>query len=314
MNHVPGGNLTLDDLVPTEWEDGDAKSIDRWGLGDLLGPTRMTWIGPTGHDRVTDVTVDSDQAAGTLVAVSPPDQISCAIVVSQTCDVVSTGPGARHPFVQVSPVIVTTRTGVKNLDRLAHWEVRDRALLSPSRDTVTQLSDEDPADVVLIADLRVSIPVSKALLAGREPQPGFAEEMDLLAFAEHLALKTCRPALHGFVTDTARTQNQDAIRNDAKTNTAWWSQVDEVRVRCRPTRLYPKQLEFFIVHNHSGPPDPASVDRWNQIFKTVRKAGRREGIEVFKPVHETIRDFRAETYRQTVALDLPEIKRGTDVL
>lgn len=311
MSSVSGEGFTVDDVVPQRWGAEDASRIDRWGQGDLLVPLRPTWIGLAGYDQVTGVTIGDGAAVGTPTAVNLPGEAACGVIVSQTCDVVTTGPGARHPFVQVSPVAVVSRSSLGNLDQLARWEIRDRVLLSPARATIDGLADA-VQDAVFVADLRLSVPVSKSLLVGPEPAQGFTDEADLLTFAEHLGQKVVRPAIHDFVTDTARGLISGAIEQD-KNDSAWWSQVDEVRVRCRPTRLKPAQVEFFVVHNVSGNPDAAVVHRWNRVAKQVQRAGRRVGIQVPGFVHDTARAFLAETLRQTIALHIPHIKRRTHI-
>lgn len=310
---MSGDVFRFDDLVPRGWDPEDAASIDLWGQGDLVGPLRMTWTGRPGLDGVTHVEVGQIDESSSSIAVGFPAEAHCAVIVSQTCDVVTTDPGARHPFVQVSPVTVALGSEVPSLDQLRHWEVRDRVLLRPSPGTIARFTSHEPSEVALVADLRISVPVSKSLLVGAVPTPGFTAEQDLLTFSEHLAQKTTRPALHDFITTTARKLIADAIDQDALTNTAWWSQVDEVRVRCRPTRLRPTDVEFFIVHQgHS--PDPASVDRWNRVIRAVQKAGRRIDIMVSNAVHETAEGLRASTFRQSSALDLPRLRRQADLI
>ena len=51
------------------------------------------------------------------------------------------------------------------------------------------------------ADLRISLPVSKAVLLRQSRVHGFREQHQTLEFAERVAAKTRRPALHDAIAD-----------------------------------------------------------------------------------------------------------------
>lgn len=308
---MSGDSLNLDDFVPQEWPE-EVKGLEEWAQGDLIGPLPCAWTAPPGPDPVTGM--DTSAEGEGLLTVSPEEGFDWGIIVSQTCDVVSTGPGRRHPFAQVSPVYVTRQGDERSWGALRGWGVVDRVLLHPAASVLTHMLGADrQKDTILVADLRISLPVSKAVLAGRAPLHAFSEESDLLRFAEHLALKVERPALHGFVTDRLRSVIHDAIRGDARTNTFWWDSVDEVRVRCAPTRLHPREVEVIVVHRGDGHPDPAAVDRWNQLVRSLRREARRNlNISLRTPLHVSRHALLAETYRQSTRLHIPELLGRVD--
>lgn len=288
--------------TPNAWEEiAGGDKIDRWKQGDLLGPIPLGWIAPRGVDLVTDLEVTTEDAP--LVLTSAPSGMTLAIITSQTCDVTTGGPGARHPFVQVSPVAEVPGIEANKLGALHRGEVVDLVLLAPPG---------RPASAPpLVADLRISLPVSKAVLVEMDPRPAFSDENGYLEFAHKLAVKVERPALHDFVTRDARSIIRDAIRKDSSTDTSWWSQVEEVLVLCLPTRLAPMDVEFIIVArgNRLG---PAEADKWKRVIEQVRKGAKQHGIKVRLPLHETTRDLRASMYRSSTALDIPELRQPPD--
>lgn len=282
--------------VPTDWS-SVANSLDRWKQGDLVGPVPWGWIAPSGIDVVTNVEVDADDDSEMTIALAAPDRL--AIVTSQTCDVVSTGPGARHPFVQVSPVVEATGIEPNRLAALRQGEIVDLVLL------------DRPENGVWVADLRVSVPLSKAILSAFTPQPGFRSERGRLDFAAHLAAKVGRPALHDFVSDTARKIIQQAIK-EAKADTDWWTEVDEVRVRCTPTRLHPTALEYLVVAREEKLP-PADRNRWKVAIDRVRKAAKPLGIKVMHPIHKERMTLLANDYRSSTQVHLDGIRRVSEI-
>lgn len=309
MTGVAGAGL--DSFVPDAWDPDDSACVDQWRQGDLVRPFPLAWVGPAGHDRITKVDADPegavDENAQLVIDVGQP--CLAGVITSQTCDVVTTGPGGRHPFVQVSPVFLTAATSVTNLDALRAGRVIDRFLLDPEPSTYQALGGEPTAGDILVADLRLSLPLSKALLVGQRPLHGFRDERGALSFSAHLAAKVHRPALHDAVIE-ARGQILRAIREAARQDTSWWTQVDEVRVQCEPTRLEPSRVTFLVVHRTK--PTPETVDRWTKVTASARKQLRSHGITLRHTRHETVFDLRAADYRTSVALDLPELYRPHD--
>lgn len=287
--------------TPTEWNSvAGNERIGRWKQGDLLGALPWGWVAPTGWDQITNLEADADE--GVLAAVVAPKWLEQAIVTSQTCDIAVTGPGARHPFVQVSPVLAVPEIDSSKLAVLKIGGVVDLALLTPPN---------GPSAGHLIADLRVSIPVSKAVLASQEPRQGFTDQAGYLAFARQLAAKLERPAVHDFVTLTARDIIKSALAADAKVNTGWWSQVEEVRVKCEPTHLEPSRVEFIVVAR-TRELAASDVDKWKQVNERIRNAGKKVDISVRHALHETSTTMLAMTYRDSVQLDLPQLRQPRD--
>jgi hypothetical protein len=303
----------LDPYVPDAWKPDDSAWIDQWSQGDLVQSLPVGWVGPAGHDRVTNVDAtppDPAMGGGTKVIIDAGRSFVAGIITSQTCDVVTTGPGERHPFVQVSPVLFGVATSFPNLDALQAGRVIDRFLLDPEPSTLRALGGQlATSQEVLVADLRISLPFSKALLVGQRPLRGFRTEKAALTFAAHLAAKVSRAALSDAVIEAKEVVAQ-AFRAASRQDTTWWTQVDEVRVLCKPTRLDPTNVTFLVVHRTQ--PTPATVDRWLKVTSSARRQLKSNNITLRHTLHETVNELRAVDYRESVALDLPELYRPPD--
>jgi len=282
--------------VPDAWT--GFESIDTWKQGDMLGPIPWGWVAPAGVDPVTNLEADAGDGLALTMALAD----TFAVVTSQTCDVATTGPGARHPFVQVSPVVDAAGADPGRLAAIRRWQIVDLAPLDPPGANGT----------VWIADLRISIPVSKAVLTRFAPRAGFRSEQGYLDFAAHLAAKVERPALHDFVSGEVRQIINDAIKSAGANDTAWWTDVDEIRVRCTPTRLTPRTLEFLIIARDDK---LAGTDRgrWRMTINRVRKAAKVHGIEVMHPLHRERLTLSAQDYRSSTALQITELRRVPDM-
>src|SRR5206468_2164638 len=85
-----------------------------------------------------------------------------AVITSQTCDVVASGPGGRHPTVQVSPLV--------NLDGADPNKITG---IRRNMNVDSVLVPDVPGGGTWAADLRISLPVSKAVLLQQSRIPGF---------------------------------------------------------------------------------------------------------------------------------------------
>jgi len=167
------------------------RKLNDWRQGDLVRGTPLFWAAPL-DDELTGLCVD-DPGDGALpvvrwdgTAAVGGDEPAVAegmhasgtplwgIITSQTCDVAATGPGQRHPTVQVSP-----------LRELS-------AEFNPGR--VTEIRRGSNVDLVYVpnvptpgewaADLRISLPISKAVLLVRERVHGFRDAREAIEFGD----------------------------------------------------------------------------------------------------------------------------------
>lgn len=310
-------DLALRPYVPDLWSPELRKNLDDGEFGRLVPAPPLAWVQYPGMDPVLQVEVPADadeQEArplerrpidptkeGTGLVVAEGDwgggedgRVVCGVVVTQTCEVVSSGPGARHPFVQVAPVVKVERLDHNRRAAMEAWAVADRALLEP------------PGwDGTYVADLRLSFPMSKDVLARHEPLPAFADEERMLLFAEHAATKIGRPALHDFLSETVPNHIRQAIKA-SKDDVSWFASVEEVMVIAEPTRLNPTSARLLVVSEKKL--DAPAKQRWHDLNEQLVKRGHAEGITMRSPKHGVVRKLKADAYRSAVQLYVPELR------
>ncbi len=277
-------------MTPRVWSPDQRASLDRWIQGHLVRAADLSWQAPSAAtDPVTGidpVAIPDHEEAGVAVWTS---QAEFFIITSQTCDIAATGPGARHPFVQVSPVLQLQGCPEHRWTELITFALVDRVGLTGAS-----------LDGRYVADLRISLPLSKALLLEVEPVPAFAGEVDELRFANHLAAKVARPALHDFLSGTMVAEINRAIETSGIDDSSWWSQVAEVRILITGSRLTPRSVTLLVLSK--GALHPAAVDRWTALSKTFEKRAKDVGFTVTTPWCDRLDDTKASLYRDSVPL------------
>lgn len=282
----------LADLVPA-WTRDQIKALDEWRQGDLLACPPVAWS--TTPDSSVDPVTGRPTPDGGIVpwAGTLPKYV---IVTTQTCDVCAKGPGARQPFVQVSPVVRVADATKEQWDELTSGQLVDRYGLTGKR-----LRSK------WAVDLRISFPISKALLLDTRPVRGFASYEEAIDFGAHLALRAGRPALHDFLLDVVRAEIHAAIKSTPKKDTGWWSKVEEVRLAIRGDELAPKTVGLVVVSTKALSPD--EHDRWIELGGRFKKRAKAEGIAMKTTSVMTLDEMPARVYRDTVALDIPSLGR-----
>jgi hypothetical protein len=156
-------------------------------------------------------------------------------------------------------------------------------------------------------DLRVSFPVSKAVLLESTPIRGFATTAEAVEFGAHLALRAGRPALHDFFLDVVRVEIDTAVKASSKRDTGWWSKVEEVRLAIRGDELAPKDFTLVILSSSVLSPD--EHDRWIQLAETFRRRAKSQGMKMRTAVVYPLDEMNARVYRDTVELTVPSLRR-----
>lgn len=278
-------------LLPN-WTPDQIAALDEWRQGDLLLCPPLVW-------STTAVTADpvTGQSTPSGGLVPWPGQLpKYALITTQTCEVCAKGPGAREPFVQVSPVVQVANLPTDQWNELVNGQILDRYGLT-SKKLRSKWS----------VDLRVSFPVSKAVLLDAIPIRGFATSVEAVEFGAHLAFRAGRPALHDFFLDVVRVEIDATVKASGKTETGWWSKVEEVRLAIEGDELAPKAFTLVIVSSSLLSPD--EHDRWIQIGETFRKRAKGEGMRMRTAVVYPIDDMNARVYRDTVELSIASLKR-----
>jgi hypothetical protein len=283
-------------------------ALDQWRQGDIVSGLRAFWgVSEHGRDPLSGARLDPQPDGGWVTAREsldveegevPAEQLG--IIVSQTCDVVATGPGARHPTVQVAPIVNLT-----DLPQSRANDVRDGRTI----DMVIVNNLQPMGDWA--ADLRISLPVSKALLVDQHPARGFLTEEDCLGFSDRLAIKLRRPALHDYVALDMTNDLDTLIRRERSRGAAWMDRVEQIRVRVTAgDRISPQALELIVI-TIDDPLSLAEKDplrKWRaarvKAFAKATAGGKLLPLRILPLAKVSVQD-----YRESVPLRLDELQQ-----
>jgi hypothetical protein len=294
--------LTIDDLLPDAWPDDAVAALDSWRQGHLIGCDVGAWIAVAGG--VDPVTGDdfSDRGNGMVGAVATVSDTGYFAVVSQTCDIGATGPGARHPFVEVCPVrdvgAAFTQEKIK--------QIRDGEIVEYVYLTSPPEHGKDWA-----VDLRAAVPLSKGALIAVGPVEGFASEDDELDLAARVAAKFERPTLHDYLSKNLIDSLDAFISKERKKSEDWCEDVEQLRLEVEGNRLAPKRVRLVVVtdvdfnrflNNKKNP----LRDHWKSHKKALKAAGIEQAPIAFRPVDK----FAVKDYRSCIPLNIPALGRG----
>ena len=281
-----------------------AELLEAWTQGAYVDGVPAVWAGPEVPDLLFDDDAPQSPDTAGLVDVAVDGVAGLfehTIVTTQTCDVVGTGPGEKHPWVQVSPVMrLPDDVATDKLGRIDRYEVPYLAPLSqgPRRDSTGRW----------VADLRLSLPVSKAALAQRTPRLAFASDEDAIAFARHTARKVERPALHDALSEALPRSVGAWVKQHGKKDLAWWQNVEQLRLRVTGSRLRPRAAAVVLLAETALTPEQEVLWRgWQASF--ARSLLRDHNI-VLEPVQFTsLDDLPSRQFADTLWLRVPELKR-----
>lgn len=261
-------DLRVDDLV-VPWRPDEAEALGRCAQGHVLDVPPLLWAErvPVPEARSLPGAVpDGRPTVPAAWQVSRTEaSFRFAAITSQTCDIGAQPPGDRHPFVQVSPVVSLDGLSPDAVDAVQRHARADLVALTVA-----------PADGLWAVDLRVSVPVDKRALLSRTPLPGFATEDDLPAFAERLATRSLRPALHPSLSEDLPLAVTELMRTQRKDQPEWWQKVEQLRVNVSSgTRLEPLRVRLVVVELLGL--EAAERQVWRGWAKTFGKKLRARG-------------------------------------
>jgi hypothetical protein len=280
------------DAIPKDWSPTDAAKLEQWKQGHLIVDLPLTWLMPGGADAIT--LIDNPLE---FVAPAARSDVACAaaIICSQTCDIgAKTAPGTFHPFVLVAPLI--------HVSLIPTGETRNLAkegklgflypTLSPKKD--------DTEKNAWYADLRLIVPVSKAVLLATSPREGLATEADSLSFGETLAQKFRRPAL----SETLSGKLPDALRRfikDNGKNKRAFTKVEQVRlIVFERERLLPSRAQLIVIMDTELSAEEKEL--WQRLETETSTMMSEAGISMMPMTFILATEIRATLYRQSVPL------------
>lgn len=230
------------------------RALNAWQQGDLVRDIGLFWAGTEDVDELTGLAAEPTTGHrwpvvpwdGVLATAADSDAgpadahqsaTGWAIITSQTCDVVADGPGQRHPTVQVSP-----------LQNIAHLEKSKILEIQRGEKSDFVHVPDVPDPGTWAADLRISLPVSKAVLLRQDRVPGFADASGAMQFAERVAAKYRRPALHDEITG-GLVNGLRALVDQARAAGALWPDlIEQFRLEISDgDRLKPRNVRILAV-------------------------------------------------------------------
>lgn len=301
------------DLSSLAAEDVVAR-LDQWEQGHLVSGLRLFWATTRGFDVLASAPTASpsdggwdvqrlaheDDAVVNKLVDSVSNILDWGIVTSQTCDVAATGPGAKHPTVQVSPLV-----RLDPADEALIQEVKDGKRLN------LVYVPEVPEEGEWAADLRISLPVSKALLLenSQVPMSGFSSSQGVLEFAGQIAWKVRRPALHEYLSGPLLKDLRKVVDVHARRNAEWVEQVEQFRIITDGDPLRPKSVQILVITDEKlNAVEKLALRNWrkskrNEIRDKVDGA-------VFEPLRfRVLGEVSAVEYRDAFPLYVPELGR-----
>lgn len=273
---------TVAHVLPSEWT-GMEVQLDRWHQGDILGPLPATWIAPTGLDPITQ----AESSAASPRPFFSSEVNTWFIVVSQSCDIAATGTGVHQPFVMVAPLINASVLSKGNLGLARRHKI---PYLFP-----TLNPDQTVTDSTWFADLRLIMPVSKAILLNREPVRGFEDGDALLRFAATVGHKFRRPALDSLLSeDLAQSINKYILDNGV--NKPAFANTEHVRVVVNQGDILAPQSVHLIVLGRIKL-DAESEQLWRDWEPKGRAILEAAGVELGPTLITTPEELTASVYR-----------------
>jgi hypothetical protein len=272
---------------------GDGCGLNEWKQGHLVSCPPLLWVTIAGAlDPVTGMQAGEGQGHVAQEHQSPAQH---AIITSQTCNIGLAGPGARFPFVQVSPVI-----RVDDLDSSVAKQLRSGAMTDRYVLTAPGL------DETQIADLRISVPMSKSVLRDLQPIDAFADENEYLRFARHLGQMVTRPAFHDAVNDVLITR----LRKAAKTGKAamGWSKVCEIRLLVKGDRINPEWVRLLVVSDTEALTEEERI-AWKEWTTGLAGEVASAGLTLRATLFCAMNEGPIFQYAQATELSVPEIRR-----
>ena len=289
--------LAIDDLISqTDWS-GHTESLARWRQGHLVAQVPVTWLAPPGMDPITG----EDLQAADLAPLYDPTGVP-GVICTQTCDLGATPPGDRHPFIHVAPLVRGEQLSKSRLKLAQQGKAPDLIpVMSPHPvDGPDHVAVDAGSD--WYADLRLQMPVSKACLLDRNPIEGFASEEEYQAFAERLAHKARRPALHAALAEDLPRSLTKFIRDNGATKQCF-AKVEQVRLLVlEGGRLNPSRATLYVLTDGLPLADDER-EVWARFQALLSTQLKDRGITVAPMIHCDVSELPAAKYR--IAVPIP---------
>jgi hypothetical protein len=279
-----------------DWPREVVEAAQKFQQGDLIAKPPIVYAASLLHPvwqltRLEAVDGDADVDAMPL-ALDQEDVPPYGIITSQTCDIAEDRPVPLQPWFDVSPVLLCDK---------------DDPLLD--RDYAYPLPDYPaPNDECWVADLRLSVPLEKGLLVGREPTNPFADsEEKRIAFGVMLGQRRARAALsknvHVFIDETLR------AHKPRKTGKRVKKRLYKLLLQISEGgRLDPKavRLHVITVENEDATIELPEIDEWFQSWwDDARDIAEKHGVNLLASVFHDAANMDVRLYDSLIELRIP---------
>lgn len=296
--------MNVTDLLPAEVPSDVRDAVDCFCQGHLI-PAPPIFYGAAPTTALCPFTAENGNpgTAWQVFALPEGTRPTYAILTSHTCDICEQGEPWDNPFIQVSPVIdLTDRLGPDQKSFLQEHGYKD----------FVYLTRQPQPDGFWVADLRISLPLEKGALVGKEPIDGFEDENSRLTFSERVASRSRRPAFADIVHDVIIHDLNNWIKKDkaaaARQNSGRFTDVEEVRFGVDGDRLKPDGVKPVVfMESDLSPQDRQPWRDWQKkIAKQLRKT---DGPRLTPVQFSSLDKMVAREYRQLVPVRLPALGR-----
>lgn len=325
---VPSVGFSVDKLLESiDWST-HLETLRRWKQGNLVRGLPLAWIAATGRDPFTGLELDAELGAE---APQWPEGTFDAVICSQTCDLGGGPPGDQHPTFLVAPLVHENGLGSNNRRTLAAagklaylYPVLPadpdllNALVAAGEENAQRRGERTGEATPFglrhvrdiskghrwYADLRLMVPVSKNALLSRDPIAGFLTEAESLGFAETMAQKLRRAALHEALSEQLPAALEAFIRSN-NPNSQCFAKVEQVRIHIEEgSRLYPTRAQLFVFSSHGELLD-VEIAVWEPFNAKVKEVLAAAGIESAPIAHHDVNQFDIPTYRDMAPVRCP---------
>lgn len=319
------------------WDDLE-ESLGRWKQGHLVRGIPLTWIAPTDTDPMTALGHEQGVEApqwpdGSFDAIicsqtcdiggTPPGTWHPFVTVAPLVHQSALGSNSRRSDASGGRLdyLVATLPANEELHEGALAAYADGVAKRAEKDAETSpQGSKDTAGVTSAAaaavaglpsvrdvphghrwyaDLRLQVPISKALLLDRDPIDGFVTEEESLEFGEVLAQKFRRPALHVGLSEHLPAKLEEFVRGVGHTKQCM-AQVEQVRLHIlEGNRLNPTRGQLLVITT-SVPLDAAAVEQWEAFNDKAAQVFNANDITYAPIVHYVATTMPAVLYRETV--------------
>lgn len=276
----------------SEWK--RFRDLKNWQQGDVIANIPMTWIGPAGDDLLTGVGALNPPMKGPVYA----DDLLAehAIVVTQTCDLMWKPPGDRRPFAQVCPVMPAAAITNENIRRDA------------LNKNTTYYYPVKIDGASYVADLRITVPVSKALLLESD-KVATLTDFERHELGEMLGLLYRRPALPDQVSEDLNQAIAAFVASNR--DRSFITNVEQVRIEITRPRFYGEQARLHIF-GRDRTLDHDEQAEWRSNDKSWKGILKPSNITLQTSLFTNPSQCTALLYRQTHHLNLPGLGPSPD--